>query len=144
MQHFVICTNTTNLRRDGTFNTAELLDGTVEIVSAASHDAHNQLHVWLKTKDRKLEYDGSDHCIVITVLTLTALLFSLASSANYYSISFFQMTSLANECGSSAVAYLTLSLLELHFKLYSFQKTEIRQKKCTSSAQQFLVRPAWM
>lgn len=31
---------TTNLGWDGTFNTAELLDGTIEIVSVADHNAH--------------------------------------------------------------------------------------------------------
>lgn len=45
-------TNTTNLGWDGTFNTAELLDGTVEIVSVANHDAHYELHVGLQTVER--------------------------------------------------------------------------------------------
>lgn len=46
-------TNFTNLGRDGTFDTAELLDGTVEIVSVADHDAHYKLHFRLWT-DKKL------------------------------------------------------------------------------------------
>lgn len=47
--------NFTNLGRDGTFDTAELLDGTVEIVSVANHDAHYKLHLRLWT-DKKLKH----------------------------------------------------------------------------------------
>lgn len=37
----------TNLRRDGTVDAAELLDGAVEVVSVADHDAHYELHIGL-------------------------------------------------------------------------------------------------
>jgi len=39
--------NITNLGRYGAFNTAQLLDGTVEIISVADHDAHHKLQIRL-------------------------------------------------------------------------------------------------
>lgn len=44
-------TNITNLGRDGTFDTAELLDGTIEVVSVADHNAHDKLHIRLYTDE---------------------------------------------------------------------------------------------
>ncbi len=52
-------TNITDLRWDWAFDTAELLDGTVEIVSVADHDAHNELHIGLEKK----EMGGTSVCI---------------------------------------------------------------------------------
>lgn len=46
----------TDLGRDGILQAAELLDGTVEVVSAASNNAHHQLQVRLHSgKDLKKE-----------------------------------------------------------------------------------------
>lgn len=51
-------TNSTNLGRNGTFDTAELLDGTIEIVSVTDHDAHYELHIRLCTDNLKLKWYG--------------------------------------------------------------------------------------
>ncbi len=48
-------TNITDLRWDWAFDTAELLDGTVEIVSVANYDAHNELHIGLEKKSLQPE-----------------------------------------------------------------------------------------
>lgn len=50
----VIHAPSTDLWWDGTFDTAELLDGAVEVVSVADHDAHHQLHIWLSICKIKL------------------------------------------------------------------------------------------
>lgn len=39
----------THLGRNGAFNTTQLLDGTVEIISVADHDAHDELQLGLHT-----------------------------------------------------------------------------------------------
>lgn len=43
----------TNLGWNGIFDTADLFDGTVEIIPVAHQDAHNKLCIWLEFKEEK-------------------------------------------------------------------------------------------
>lgn len=45
----------TNLGWNGIFDTADLFDGSIEIIPVAHHDAHNKLDIWLKNKSKNLQ-----------------------------------------------------------------------------------------
>lgn len=54
-------TNITHLGWDGAFNTTELLDSTIEIVSVAGYNAHHKLHIRLHVEKRihRLLWEGT-------------------------------------------------------------------------------------
>lgn len=63
----------TNLGWDGIFNTAQLLDGTVEIISVAKNDANYKLQIGLHTGVKSLSivilnniHQTSEHSLVMT------------------------------------------------------------------------------
>lgn len=74
-------TNSTNLGWNGTFDTAELLDGTIEIVSVTDHDAHYELHIRLCTDNSKLKWYGLN--FILSFGQSRKLLLSLWKKSNH-------------------------------------------------------------
>lgn len=57
----------TNLGWNRIFDTADLFDGTIEIIPVAHHDAHSKLCIWLKKKKKKSSHKKNPYILLYII-----------------------------------------------------------------------------